>query len=234
MKLIFKNDGPEKRKNALRLVTKDIHPLPFVSNTQVEFVATPLEQFSQNELGRFAFEKLTLKRPPVLKPTSVDEIKAASWCKLDQLHQSRYFCGTAIIHEKLYIIGGIQGSTKWKDVTNKVECFDIETKRIDGSATSTLNRERHYPGVAVHQGKIYVVGGAGRNARSRDTVEVWDGRSWKLLDAKMNTARYAMAVVVHNDHLYAIGGRFSEYGKTFRALKTCECLDLTEIESKQR
>ena len=65
-------------------------------------------------------------------------------------------------------------------------------------------------------------------------MEVWDGRSWKLLDAKMNKARHAMAVVVHNDHLYAIGGRFYKEGQTGRALKTCEYLDLTQSESKQR
>ena len=109
-----------------------------------------------------------------------------------------------------------------------------KSKRIDANSPSTLNCERYAPGVAVHQGKIYVVGGADRNGRTRDTVEVWDGRSWKLLDAKMNTGRHGLAVVVHNDHLYAIGGSFSEDGITFRALKTCECLDLTESESKQR
>ena len=165
---------------------------------------------------------------------SVDEIKAANWCNLGQLDQNRAGCGTAIIDEKLYIIGGSAGGSELKDTTDKVECFDIETQRIDTNATSTLNFARYTPGVAVYQGKIYAVGGADKNRHSLDTVEVWDGRSWKLLDAKMNTARYAMAVVVHNDHLYAIGGSLSEDGKTIRTLKTCEYLDLTESESKQR
>ena len=163
----------------------------------------------------------------------VDEIKAATWCKLGELDEVRARCGIACIQDKLYIVGG---GPKWSAKgTRKVECFNIGTNSIDRNATSMLNFRRLAVGVAVHQGKIYAVGGKFSNKNtdclSTNTVEVWDGESWKILEAEMNEARHGMAVVVHNDRLYAIGGYTSQ---TKRHLRTCEYLDLTESESKQR
>ena len=156
----------------------------------------------------------------------MNKIKGASWHKIGELTKTRLGCGISIIDDKLYVVGGADHGRGIREV----ECFDIRTNTLDSKATSRLNCKRNCVGVATHAGKIYAVGGHDDDSgKSLDTVEVWNGTSWKMLDAKMNQRRRELAVVVHNNHLFAIGGVAG-----LKSLNTCEWLDLTQDENKQR
>ncbi len=69
---------------------------------------------------------------------------------------------------------------------------------------------RWYPGSALLNGKIYVIGGQDSTYpyQSLNTVEVYDPAQniWET-KAPMNVDRWGLAVAVVNDKIYAIGGR---------------------------
>ena len=68
-----------------------------------------------------------------------------------------------------------------------------------------LNTARESHGAAVHNGRIFVVGGHDGNNKLK-TVERLDGDSWTLLKESMNTEIEGVSVVECGGALFALGG----------------------------
>lgn len=90
-----------------------------------------------------------------------------------------------------------------------------------------LQTARSHPAVAVHGGKIYVIGGGGPNFQSLDSVEIYDPREGRwTLGAAMPTRRSGTATATIGDKIYVIGGGYKKPDGRFQFLKTVEILDL--------
>ena len=81
-----------------------------------------------------------------------------------------------------------------------------------------LATARKYCGAAVHNGRIYVVGGDYKDNKYLNTVEWLDGDSWRL-SKPMNKKRNAVSVVECGGVLFAIGGWSGSSENSFEILK---------------
>ena len=82
-----------------------------------------------------------------------------------------------------------------------------------------LTTARKYCGAAVHNGRIYVVGGRDKSNNYLNTVEWLDGGSWRLSEP-MNKKRNGVSLVECGGVLFAIGGwSGSLYENSFEILK---------------
>jgi N-acetylneuraminic acid mutarotase len=110
---------------------------------------------------------------------------------------------TASVHgDVICAVGG-------HDSPATVEVYDTATKVWTELAGGGMTLERMDSASAVHEGKLYVVGGhhpaEDDNLRS---VEVYDfaTQQWSLLPTEMATARGFHGAVVYEDKLYVVGG----------------------------
>lgn len=116
----------------------------------------------------------------------------------------------------IYAIGGKDSSTG--SVLDLVERFDPVSNTWTSLEPMHSRRECH--GVAVVNGKIFVVGGSdGRGALS--TAECFDpeSNSWEIMPP-LQVRRQGLALAVVGNFLYAIGGQCGE-----KALRCTEMLD---------
>ena len=82
-----------------------------------------------------------------------------------------------------------------------------------------LTTAREDCGAAVHNGRIYVVGGCHRDGNCLNTVEKLDGDSWRLSNP-MDKKRSGASVVECGGVLFAIGSRSGLSGEnSFEILK---------------
>ncbi|HEV8519436.1 MAG TPA: kelch repeat-containing protein, partial [Burkholderiales bacterium] len=121
-----------------------------------------------------------------------------------------------------YVIGGFKypdsGPTAWQPIDN---VWEYDPKNDTWKALAPLPTKRGSPNAAVVNGKIYVIGGAGLQPGSKETVvhparahrslaanEVYDPatNTWQTRSA-MPTARNHAAVGVVDNKIYIIAGR---------------------------
>ena len=97
----------------------------------------------------------------------------------------------------LYQIGGNSAKT--------CRCFD--TEELVWHDLPLMRHSRYYPGVAVLNGMIYVVGGLDHNWMSLRSCERYDpvNNTWQVIGA-MKTPRWSLGVAAVGNELYAIGG----------------------------
>jgi N-acetylneuraminic acid mutarotase len=62
--------------------------------------------------------------------------------------------GAVLLNERIYIIGGLDAN---EEVTDEVKVYDIQSN--SWSAATPLPIPLDHSGVAVHDGRIYLVGG---------------------------------------------------------------------------
>ena len=90
---------------------------------------------------------------------------------------------------------------------DSVECYDASTNTW--TEVAPMNTKRLYPGIAVADGKMYVVGGYDFSAYSYfSSMECYDPvtNTWTDL-APMLIARINLSVAVVEGKLYAVGGK---------------------------
>jgi N-acetylneuraminic acid mutarotase len=104
---------------------------------------------------------------------------------------------------KIYAIGGFINTTPY-GLTNRVDVYDPATD--SWSSGNPMPTARDWPGAAVVDGKIYVIGG-GRSSSNGRRVEMYDPATdtWTGMSPKPSS-RYAMGVAVADGKIYTIGG----------------------------
>ncbi|NIM58986.1 MAG: hypothetical protein GTO16_08605 [Candidatus Aminicenantes bacterium] len=104
---------------------------------------------------------------------------------------------------KIYAIGGFINTVPY-GLTNRVDVYDPATDTW--SPGNPMPTARDWPGAAVVDGKIYVIGG-GRSSWKGQRVEMYDPQTdtWSIKSPKPSS-RYAMGVAVADGKIYTIGG----------------------------
>lgn len=129
-----------------------------------------------------------------------------TWTETTPLPEGRHHAGIAALNGHLYVIGGFTkgGLSVWRAVATLYQFNPVNQTWRELKSMPTA---RGALGVAVHQGRLYAVGGYDGDNNSA-AVEVFDPQTsvWTSA-AAMPTARDHLAVVAVSDRIYAIGGR---------------------------
>lgn len=141
----------------------------------------------------------------------------------DSLHCRRWGHGMAECNGFVYIMGGFYDDTKqvFSDATSAVQRLDVKTNKW--SSVASLKKPTALPGVAVHSGCLYVVGGSDNNALKDVQKYFPETDVWEMI-APLGTSRCALCAVADKDHVFALGG-LQENGKF---LNTAEMYDPKE------
>jgi hypothetical protein len=134
------------------------------------------------------------------------------WLQTATLLTPRSGAGVVEVNSLIYVIGGIDGVHFLK--TSEYAAIHGDGSLSDWEASSSLNEQRAFFGVAAHKGFIYAVGGGnGPNGhhllRSVERAAILaDGRlgPWHKEKEMLNYERRCAKVVAEGDYLYAIGG----------------------------
>ena len=145
-----------------------------------------------------------------------------TWTKKKNMALASHHVALAELNGKIYVIGGFvkpeKGPTAWQPIDN---VWEYDPGADSWKALAPLPTKRGSPNAVVHNGKIYVIGGAGLNPGSKETVvhparphralgtnEVYDvaANTWETRQP-MPTARNHAAAGTVNNKIYVIGGR---------------------------
>jgi len=126
------------------------------------------------------------------------------WVMLPSMSTARRAPISCVIHDELYVCGGIEGLEDDKKYLNSVERLDLLNERWE-IAPPMLTR-RADGACAVMSDCLYVVGG--HHTRSLRAAEFYDkaNRQWKALP-KMKEARENAISCGFRGNLYICGGR---------------------------
>lgn len=138
------------------------------------------------------------------------------WQDAEAMSMLRSRVGVAVLKNRLYAIGGYNGSER----LNTVEEFDAETKRW--SRVASMNCNRSAVGAVTVGQSIYVCGGFD-GISSLDTVEKYETVSdtWTYV-ANMSKSRSAAGVIHLDGKVYVLGGH-----NGLSIFESVECFDAT-------
>ena len=144
------------------------------------------------------------------------------WTKKKNMPLASHHLALAEIDGKIYVFGGFvkpeKGPTAWQPIDN---VWEYDPGADNWKALAPLPSKRGSANAIVHQGKVYVIGGAGLHPGSKETAvhparphrslgtnEVYDPatNSWEPRQS-MPTARNHAAAGIVNNKIYIIGGR---------------------------
>ncbi|KRX74279.1 Kelch-like protein 3 [Trichinella sp. T6] len=154
--------------------------------------------------------------PRAVSNVDIFYISNYTWNSLNPMPNRRCRFGTASVEDRIYVIGGFNGTTR----VRYVEYFD--SMRGCWYSGPPLLARRSTLGAAVIDDVIYAVGGFD-GSTGLNTAEMLDRRTreWEFI-APMSTRRSSVGVVAYNGLLYAVGG-FDGAHKT--CLKSVERYD---------
>ncbi|XP_042899946.1 kelch-like protein 18 isoform X2 [Parasteatoda tepidariorum] len=135
-----------------------------------------------------------------LSTVEVYDPKIGRWQMAEAMTMLRSRVGVAVMHNKLYAIGGYNGTER----LSTVEVFDPGHRTW--STAASMNCKRSAVGAATLFNKLYVCGGYD-GISSLNTVECYDPETngWSMVTS-MSKHRSAAGVVAFDDHIYALGG----------------------------
>ncbi len=129
-----------------------------------------------------------------------------SWSNATPLPEGRHHAGMVSLNGLLYVVGGFTKSllSVWEAVAT---VYQYNPATREWRELAPMPTARGALGVAVHQNRIYAIGGYDGKHNS-GAVEIFDPQTntWSS-GAAMPTPRDHLAVVVAGNRIYAIGGR---------------------------
>ncbi len=145
-----------------------------------------------------------------------------TWTKKKNMPLPSHHLALAEIKGKIYVLGGFakpgKGPTAWVPLDN---AWEYDPGADSWKALAPLPTRRGSANALVHEGRIYVIGGAGLHPGSKETAvhparphrslgtnEVYDPatNTWETRQS-MPTARNHAAAGIVNNKIYIIGGR---------------------------
>ena len=133
------------------------------------------------------------------------------WMVKTDLPLERACLTSSAVDSKIYVIGGVAGTTR----SNSNQCYDPSTDSWEIKADMPTGRS--HLASAVVDGKIYVIGGYGGTKKENECYDPATD-SWTI-KADMPTARYGHTISVVDGKIYVMGGYGSGY------LDVHECYD---------
>lgn len=169
-------------------------------------LAEPRAAFAAVASDRYIYTFGGSNGPHILGEVQRFDPETGRTIMLPQFVMRRRYHEAARVGDKVYIFGGINGGLGSQEIA-EVEIFDLNTGKV------TFGRKNPFPtknaGVAVHDGKIYLIGGGYLRGTARyqtNRVNVYDPAtdSWSEA-APMSKPRECTAVTV-GDFIVATGG----------------------------
>jgi len=137
--------------------------------------------------------------------TQLAQATTVTWVAKAPMPTARTWMSAAVHGGKIYVFGGLSGTTK----LSTVECYDPAT--TDWIGRTSMPAPRYATSAVTLNNKIYVIGGVNASNQIQSIVEVYDPveNTWSTA-APMPTARTRLAAVAGPDgKIYAIGGSTS-------------------------
>jgi hypothetical protein len=127
------------------------------------------------------------------------------------MQTNRTFHSVAVVDGKIYIIGGLGGSTSQYDCVplRSMEVYDPATNMIGQNAPDSLATARYYFGATEANGRLYAIGGcpSASSDAALSSIEEYDPvlNKWSV-KASLPAARSNCAAVSWQGRVYVIGG----------------------------
>ena len=133
--------------------------------------------------------------------------ETGEWSSLKNMPTHRGILACAAIDEKIYVMGGIQGTNGYLDYTGLKTTEMYNTSNDTWTKMADSPTSRWGPSAIAANGKIYLIGGKSGSI-VYSTVNVYDPvtNSWSTIRKNMPTARYELTTCLLKDKIYAIGG----------------------------
>lgn len=153
-------------------------------------------------------------RPVDMYDPQTNEWKTVANAPMELHHFQPVAIGT-----KIYVIGAFTCCYPVEKIVSNIYVFNTRTNRWTKGSKIPANRQRGGAGAAVHQGKIYLLGG-NTNGHSGGAVGWFDEfdpatGNWKRL-ATAPDARDHATIAIADNKLVVAGGRESDYPNTFQ------------------
>lgn len=138
--------------------------------------------------------------PKAIRSVECYDLREEKWYQAAEMPSRRCRAGVAVLNDKVYAIGGFNGSLR----VRTVDIYDPKTDQW--SSCCSMEARRSTLGVAVLSNCIYAVGGFD-GSTGLNSAEVYDliTQEWRMI-ACMSTRRSSVGVGVLNGLLYAVGG----------------------------
>ncbi|XP_044272422.1 ring canal kelch homolog [Tribolium madens] len=152
--------------------------------------------------------------PKAIRSVECYDFKEEKWYQVAEMPTRRCRAGLAVLHGKVYAVGGFNGSLR-------VRTVDVYDAALDQWSTCDhMEARRSTLGVAVLGNCIYAVGGFD-GSTGLNTAEMYDPttQKWRSI-APMSTRRSSVGVGVLYGILYAVGGYD---GASRQCLSSVEC-----------
>jgi len=155
------------------------------------------------------------------------EEPSQGWERLADMPEARSEMESAVIDEKIYVMGGLSNT---ESITNSVFIFDTTDESWSIGTPMTL--ELHHAGAASYDGKLYVVGGYFEGWTPSNALLIYNLKtdSWSN-GAEMPTPRGALTAQFIDGKLYAIGG-FNEFTRAENDKVFSTMTDFENLPSK--
>uniref|UniRef100_S4RKL1 Kelch like family member 24 n=1 Tax=Petromyzon marinus TaxID=7757 RepID=S4RKL1_PETMA len=123
------------------------------------------------------------------------------WVRVASLAKGRWRHKMAVLHGKVYAVGGYDGQTR----LSSVECYDSFANRWTDVAP--LKEAVSSPAVASCSNRLYVIGGGPDDNTCSDKVQCYDPvtNTW-LLRSSIPIAKRCISAVCLNNLIYVSGG----------------------------
>lgn len=138
--------------------------------------------------------------PKAIRSVECYDLREERWYQAAEMPSRRCRAGLAVLGDKVYAVGGFNGSLR----VRTVDVYDPATD--SWSTASSMEARRSTLGVGVLNGCVFAVGGFDGSS-GLSSAEVFDTRTqeWRMI-AAMSTRRSSVGVGVVNGLLYAVGG----------------------------
>lgn len=138
--------------------------------------------------------------PKAIRSVEYYDLREEKWFQAAEMPNRRCRAGLAMLGDKVYAVGGFDGSLR----VRTVEMYDSATDTWTSGASMVARRSTL--GVAVLNDCIYAVGGFDGTS-GLNSAEMYDPvtQEWQMI-ASMSTCRSSVGVGVVNGLLYVVGG----------------------------
>ena len=170
---------------------------------------------ARHEAGLVAYDdKLYLMGGRRINPTSVYDVNTNSWTEKSATPIEVHHFQAVNIDDKIYLVGAMTGGWPSETPLDKVLVYYPDQDRYEYTHSIPAHRRRGGAGVAVYDGKIYLVGGItnGHNNGYKAWFDEYDPQTgeWRTLPDAPAARDHFQAVVV-GSKLYAFAGRNSSH-----------------------
>ena len=178
-----------------------------------EIIKTKGEPTARHEAGMVAYkDNILLMGGRRINPTDVFDTKKRKWTAKSPTPIEIHHFQPVVVDDAVYIIGALTGGWPEETPIDRVIIYHPERDEYVYGDSIPKHRRRGGAGAAVHNGKIYIVGGIvnGHMGGYKPWLDEYDPKTgeWRVLEDAPNTRDHFHAVVANNK-LYAFAGRRS-------------------------